>query len=134
MGGGPVLAALARHQGATPTSAQGQGNIAHGMMMLKTASDMINQSLQHLQPGSQMHKDAIKALTTLSRHLPQGAPVAGVQQTQLMDLLRNTVRNAMMQKIMQQKAGAGGAPGMGGGPPQGPGGGPPAPSTPLPGA
>lgn len=132
MGGGPVLAALARRQGAPNPSAQGPGNQAQGLMMLKTGVEMIQQALPHLDTGSPPYRDAVRALTTLSRHLPQGAPVAGVQQTQLMDLLRNTVRNSIMQKIMSQKGGGGGP--QQAGPPGGPPGGAPAPSTPLPGA
>ena len=131
MGGGPVLAALARRGAGPPVSAPGPGNMAQGLMMLKQASDILTAALPNLDPGSPPHKDALRSLTTLSRHLPQGAPTAGVQQTQIGDMLRNTVRNALLQKIMQQRGGQGGgqggpSPGM---PPQAP-----QPSTPLPGA
>jgi hypothetical protein len=110
--------------------------MAQGLMQIKTAVDMMQSALPNLAPGSQQHKDVLNALNRLSRHLPQGAPTAGVQQTQLGDLLRSTIRNALMQKLMGQK-GAAGAPT---GPPQGGGGGDdggdqaPPPSTPMPGA
>jgi len=110
--------------------------------MLKQAVELIHTALPNLEPGSQPHKDAVKALTSITRHLPQGAPTAGVQQTQLGDMLRNTVRNALLQRIMaqrggQQGGGGGGAGGGGGGAqagaePQLPTAA--APSTPLPGA
>jgi hypothetical protein len=49
----------------------------------------------------------------------------------MQDLLRNVMKNALMQRIMSQQGGGGGPSGAGGG-----GGQPPAPmpSTPLPGA
>jgi hypothetical protein len=103
-------------------------------MLLKSAVDVIQKALPSLMPGSQQHRDALKAVQSLSRHLPQGAPTAGVQITQLMDLLRNTKRNALMQQVMSQRGAGGGA--GGGGQPQ-PGPGPdqqPPPSTPMPGA
>ena len=118
------------------------GNMAQGLMMLKAAVDMLQQALPQLASGSQQHKDAVQAIGRLARHLPQGAPTAGAQQTQLMDLLRSTMRNALMQKLMSQRGGQGGG---GGGPPGTPDGGggagppgggdeAPPPSTPLPGA
>lgn len=112
--------------------------MAQGLMMLKQAVDIIHTALPNLEAGSKPHGDATKALTFLSRHLPQGAPTAGVQQTQLTDMLRNLQRSPLVQKIMQGQGQAGG---QGGG---GPGGGQqqqqpgmptqPVPSTPLPGA
>lgn len=131
-GGGPILAALARRNLQPPVSTPGPGNIAQGLMMLKNAVDMIHQALPMLDPSSQQHKDVVKALSSLTKHLPQGAPTAGVQQTQLGDMLRNTGRNAVIQKIMQGQGGAQGggqgAQGQPGLPTQ------PMPSTPLPGA
>jgi hypothetical protein len=112
-----------------PVSAAGPGNVAQGLMQLKTAVDMLTSALPNLAAGSQQHRDALRAMQTLSRHLPQGAPTAGVQQTQIGDLLRNTLRNAITQKIMQQRGGGAGGPPGGGGGPQ-----PPMPSTPMPGA
>ena len=91
---------------------------------------MLQGALPNIPAGSQQHKDVLKALQGLSRHLPQGAPTAGVQQTQLGDMLRQTLRNAITQRIMAQGGGGGGGPG---GPPGGGQQAPP-PSTPLPGA
>jgi hypothetical protein len=99
--------------------------MAHGLTQMKSAVDLLTQALQGLPAGSQQHRDVLRAVTALSRHLPQGAPGAGVQQTMLRDLLQGTMRNALLQKLMASR-GAGGQ--------AGPGGPPPAPSTPLPGA
>jgi hypothetical protein len=116
--------------------------MAQGLMMLKQAVDMIHAALPNLDASSQQHKDAVKALSSITKHLPGGAPTAGVQQTQLGDMLRNTQRNALLQKLMAQRQAGGGQ--GGGGPPGGQGGGQggeqpgmpqqPMPSTPLPGA
>jgi len=97
---------------------------------------MIQQALPNLPAGSQQHKDAIRAVQAISRHLPQGTPTAGVQQTQLKDMLQATIRNALMQKIVGQQSQNPGGPQGPGGPPSGMAGvpPPPTPSTPLPGA
>ena len=92
-------------------------------MQIKSAIDLIQQALQGLPVGSELHRDALNAVNRLSRHMPQGTPTAGVQQTMLQNLLRATARNALLQRVMAQQGGGGG--GQGAAPP---------PSTPLPGA
>jgi hypothetical protein len=62
-------------------------------------------------------------------------PAAGIQKTSLIDQLRDTMRNMMLQRVLSQMSGA--KPGQGAGGPAGPsppGGPPPMPSTPLPGS
>ena len=88
-------------------------------MQIKSAIDMIQGALPGLPSGSEVHRDALRAVTQLSRHMPQGIPSAGVQQTAIQNLLRNTMRNALLQRVMSQQGG---------------GAGPIAPSTPMPGA
>src|SRR5215475_964559 len=132
---GPILAALSRRQTGPQVSAPGPGDQASSITMVTNALALLQQALPGLMPGSPVHRDALRALNSLSRHVGQGGgTTAGVQQTQLHDLLRNTVRNALLQKIMGQQAGGP----QGGGPaPPMPGGAPaqaPMPSTPLPGA
>lgn len=95
------------------------GTQGNAMMQLKAAIDMIQQALPGLPAGSEMHRDALQAVSRLSRHLPQGGPTEGVQQTMIQNLLRNQQRNAILQRVMAQQG-------------QGPG--PMAPSTPTPGA
>jgi hypothetical protein len=107
------------------------------MNMLLQAVAMIQQALPGLMPGTPMHKDALHAATRLSRHANQGAPTAGIQQTQMQDLLRNIVKNALLQRIMSQKGGQGPQPIPGqpqGSPMQAVAAAPPMPSTPMPGA
>ena len=136
-GGGPVLAALSRRQSGPQVSAPGPGDQASSMTMVMNALGMLQQALPGLQAGSPIHRDALRALNSLSKHVGQGSATTGVQQTQLQDLLRNTVRNALLQKIMgqqaqgQQQGGQGGPAGASpipGAPAQAP-----MPSTPLPG-
>lgn len=136
-GGGPILAALANKQRQPPVSAPGPGDQANSMQMVMQAIAMIQQALPGLPPGMPIHRDALRAVTQLSRHVPQGAPTAGVQKTHLQDLLQGLVRNALLQKVMGQAK-----PQPGGGPDQPAGGNPmaamaqqpPMPSTPLPGS
>jgi hypothetical protein len=106
------------------------------MTMLQQAVGMIQQALPGLPQGSPMHRDALKAAQSLSKHASQGQPTAGVQQTQLQDLLRNVIRNAILQRIMGQQQGQPGGPIGGAGPTPGPAINAPSPmpSTPLPGA
>ena len=114
---------MARARQGPQASAPGQGTQANALMQIKSAIDMIQGAIPGLPTGSEIHRDALRAVTQLSRHMPQGIPSAGVQQTQLQNMLRNTMRNALLQRVMAQQ---------GGGP-----GGPPgamAPSTPTPGA
>lgn len=116
----PILAALSRRQQGPGVSAPGPGNNADSLVKLQNAIALMQDALQGLPAGSPSHRDVLRALNSLSRHIAQGQPTAGVQQTQLQDMLRNTMKNALLQKI----AGNQGQ----GKPPA------PTPSTPLPGA
>lgn len=133
-GGGPILAALANRQQPGPrVSAPGPGDQANSMTLLMQAVGLIQHALPGLQAGTPMHRDALSAVTRLSRHVPAGAgqPTAGVQRTQLQDLLQNLIKNSLLSRLMtQQRPGPGAGP-EGGGQPGGPA---PMPSTPLPGA
>jgi|SRR5882672_8073 len=120
--GGGLLSALRAQQSGPEQSAPGQGDQANSLLMLKNAIDLIQQALAGLDPGSPPHRDALNALRQLSRHLPQGAPSAGAQQTQLGDILRMIGRSGLLQSLRGRQKGGGG------GPPA------PMPSTPLPGA
>lgn len=130
-GGGPIMAALARKQQGPQPSAPGPGDQASSMTMIQNALGMMQSALSGLQPGTPVYRDVLRALQALSKHMSQGAPTAGVQQTQLQDMLRNTVKNALLAKIMgqQKQQGQGDQGGPAGAMPQAP-----MPSTPLPGA
>jgi hypothetical protein len=90
------------------------------MVKIKQALDMVRDALGGIPAGSPLYNDVIRAMQRLSRHLPQGAPTEGVQATGLRDMLRATLRNAMMGPLSRMGQGGGGQP--------------PMPSTPLPGA
>jgi hypothetical protein len=110
-------------------STPGPGNQADSGMLLQQAIQLIQQAALGLQPGSPLHRDALKAATQLSRHLGGATsmgPAMGVQKTMLGDQMKRTVQNMLLQRLFGQKQ-PGGQPG------QGPGGAP-MPSTPLPGA
>ena len=130
-GGGPILAMLGRQQTSPPVTAPGPGNMAHGMMLMTQSHGLLSQAMQNFPPNSPQWKDIHRSLGLLAKHMAQEAPGAGAQQTNLLGLIQNVAKNALLQKIMAQK-GPGGGPG--GGPPPGGGGDVPSPSTPLPGA
>jgi hypothetical protein len=143
-GGGPILAAIANRQRGPQVSAPGPGDMSNSTTLIMQAYGLLKQAIPGLQPGSPIEQDVMKITQRLSRHLPQGQPALGVQQTQLQDLLRNVLKNALLSKIMGQMKppgqGAAGGPGEAGGGPAPPGAPPgamaqaPTPSTPLPGA
>lgn len=131
-GGGNMLAALSRSRQQAPVSAPGPGNQADGHTRVGNAVQMLQSAMMMFPAGSPMHTAVLNAIRQLTRQMAHGGQAAvGTQQTQLMDMLRSTVRNALLQKIMmnQQGGGAGGAtPGGGGASPA------PNPAMPLPGA
>lgn len=124
-GDGGLLTALRQQQQGPSPSVPGPGNQANSLMLLKNGIDLIQQALGGLEAGTPVHRDALNALNRLSRHLAQGAPTAGVQQTQLGDLMRMVMRSALLGNLQRQQRGQQGA----GTSPQAP-----MPSTPLPGA
>jgi hypothetical protein len=106
------------------------------MTMLMQAIGMMNQALPGLM-GHPAYQDVLKGLQRISRHLPQGSPTAGVQRTQLQDLLQNVIKNALLHRIIgQQQPKPGGSPDQpaGASPTPSPMAQAPMPSTPLPGA
>ena len=130
-GGGPILASIARQQMGPQPTAPGPGNMAQGISLLNQAHGFLAQAVAMFPPGSPQSKDVLDAMKRLGRHMSQTAPTAGVQMTQMGDMMRGITRNAVLQNIMQ-RLGQGGSQG---GPPQAMGGGgAPPPSAPLPGS
>jgi hypothetical protein len=134
-GGGPILASLANRQRGPQVSAPGPGDNASSISLVQHAIGLLSKALPGLQPGTPIQQDVLKATQRLSKHVSQGAPSAGLQRTQLMDMLGSLAKNFILQNIMGQQSqqGGGAAPGPG----AGAGGGgaqPPMPSTPLPGS
>ena len=95
-----------RQRQTPPPSAPGPGNAAMSQMQIKAAVDMLNAALPGLM-GTPAYQATLNALRQLSRHLAQGAPTAGVQQTMLQDLLRRTTQNALFQKLLGQRGAQG---------------------------
>lgn len=129
-----MMAALARNSQQLQPSAPGPGNQADAMNKLLQALATIQAVQTSLPPGTPLHKDVVDAVRKLSRHLPQGAPTAGVQQTGLKDALKQVMQGSFLPMILQQltggKGGQGGADGSAGPQPSMA----PMPSMPLPGA
>lgn len=120
-GQNPVLARLAAMRGGGGgQNPVGPGDQADALLKLKTGVDMLNDSLKGLQVGSEPYNAVAAAIKQLVKHVPQGAPTAGAQQTQLQDLQRQLARRAILQRVLAMQGG--------GSTPQ------PMPSTPLPGA
>lgn len=115
---GGLLAALRQQQQGPDPSAPGPGNQANSLMLIKNGLDLFQQALSGLDHESPVYRDVLQSMQRVTRHLAQGAPTAGVQQTQLGDILRMVMRSALMQRLQGQQRGQQ----------------PPMPSTPLPGA
>jgi hypothetical protein len=127
---GGDLAAFARSKMGAQPSAPGPGNQADSMNMIIQAIQQLKQAGLGLQPGSKLHGDVFKSITTLSKHLGGAAgmgPAVGIQKTMIGDQLKRTIQNALLQKILGSQGGKPGQPGGGQG-------GAPMPSTPLPGS
>lgn len=118
------MAAIARARMQAQPSQPGQGTQGGAMQQISMAIHLLQQAQAGLPPGSEPHTAVAKAVLQLSKHVAHGAPVAGAQQTAIQDMLRNTQRNAMLQRILAaRQQGGGGAPPPGA-----------QPSTPMPGA
>jgi hypothetical protein len=97
------------------------------MMKIKNALAMIESAIPGLR-GSPAYDDALKFLQRMSRHMSAGNPTAGVQQTQMQDVLKQIMQNALLSRIRQSQA-QGGQGGPAGAMAQAP-----MPSVPLPGS
>jgi len=117
---GPILAALVRGRGGAQATNPGAGAQAAALQQVKMALEMLQGALPQLDMGTDVHRDVAQVVVRLSRHLPSGIPSPQAQQLSMQDMMRNTQRNGMLQRIMASQ-------GQGGG-------GQPQPSTPYPGA
>lgn len=119
---GGVFGALSRSMQVPGPTAPGAGDQGDGLMGVKMAIEMLAKALPSLN-GTPAFVTVADALKRLGKHVPQGAPTAGVQQTFLRDLMRALSRNPIQQKLAQMQQGQGGDQEQ-----------PPMPATPLPGA
>jgi hypothetical protein len=106
-GGGPILAALSQQRNQPQVSAPGPGNQADAMMKVKSALDLLGNALPSLGAGTPIYTATLNAMRQLSKHVAEGAPTAGVQQTMLQDLLRGTIQRALFSRMMGQRAAQG---------------------------
>ena len=94
-----------------------KGLEAAGMARLGMVVRLLESIVPQLGAGTEAGKDVLKALTSLSKHIPPGAVSPGVEQTSLMKLMQDQRQQqpqiAAMRAAMaggQQNPGAGAAP------------------------
>lgn len=104
-------------QGPRP-SVPGAGTRAGGLAKMIQGIRMIQLAMLEIPIGSEVHKDASKAVDMLSKHLNMGKETEGITQTGVGQLLQQIARMAMMSRGQGAQQG----------PPAMP------PTTPLPGA
>lgn len=104
--------------GGMRNSVPGAGTRAGGLAKMIQAIRMLQMAMLEIPIGSEIHKDASKAVDMLSKHLNLSQETQGVTQTGVGQLLQQIARMAMMSRGQGAQQG----------PPAMP------PSTPLPGA
>lgn len=89
------------------------------MAQISMAIKLLEKALPMLGAGSAEGKDVMRALTTLSKHLPPGSVTPGIEQTQMQNFMSQQRQAQPQQAMMQALAAKGGAPGgsPGGAPP-----------------
>ncbi len=102
------------------------GNAAQGMAKVKVGLEALQAALPMIPMGSELHADVMKAVSSIAKHLSQGADQGGgAQIQQLLDL----IRTAKTQGGPPVAPGGGASPPGGGGmPPPGMGAPPPPPA------
>lgn len=94
-----------------------RGLQAKGLTQVQTAVRILEQALPLLGADSDPGKDVMKALTSLSKHIPPGSTSPGVERTGLQSMMQQQ-RQDQPQAALLRALGQGGAPGAGaGGPP-----------------
>jgi hypothetical protein len=114
MGGAPPSPAGG---GTGPAAAHGPmaGNAAQGMAKVKVGLEALQSALPMIPMGSELHTDLMKAVSSIAKHLPQGADQGGgAQIQQLLDLIRTAKTQGAPPPM--GPAGSGGAPGALGAP------------------
>ena len=101
-----------------------RGLQAKGLTQVQTAVRILEQALPLLGADSDPGKDVMKALTSLSKHIPPGSTSPGVERTGLQSMMQQQ-RQDQPQAALLRALGQGGAPGAGAGGP---------PTTPMAGA
>lgn len=119
----PALAPVAGPAEGTPPPAGGSpatmptanaGLQAAGIARLSIAVKVLEETVPLLGVGSEAGKDALKALNTLSKHVPPGSVSPGIEANSAAQIMQRQ-RQMAPQIAMLRAASAGGAPPAGGG-------------------
>lgn len=94
------------------------GHQAAGIARLSIAVKVLEETVPLLGVGSDAGKDALKALNTLSKHVPPGSVSPGIEANSAAQLMQRQ-RQMAPQIAALRAAGAGGQPAGGGMPPPG---------------
>ncbi len=119
MGGGAGPGAALGPTGGMSAPSPNPGDMAQGLTMVGTATQMLQQALQFFPVGDEMQKTVLDTVQKLSKMAPASAQVPGVQATQLSGLGQQAEQTAMLQAL-QRAMGSQAAPpspDMGGAPP-----------------
>ena len=98
-----------------------KGQEAAGLAKLGLVVRMLESLVPSLGAGTEAGKDVLKALTSLSKHVPPGAVSPGIEQTSLMKMMQD--QRQQQPQIAAMRAAMSGQPPGGGAPP------PPAPPS-----
>ena len=120
--------------GASPLTmpAAHRGQEAAASALLRNAVDMLTKALAGFGPGSEPGQAILKSISSLSKHVPQGATTPGAQNTAMQQFMMEHRQLApLLAALAAMKQGGGaGAPGAGAAPPPMPPGPPGAPMNP----
>lgn len=94
------------------------GLAAAGLAKLRESIKIMEEILPTLQPGTDVHKAVLNAISSVSKHVPASGEMAGVQMTTLRDLQQQAQSNGMLDAVMRA-AGHGGGAAQPAGPPMG---------------
>lgn len=98
-----------------PTANAGQQ--AAGIARLSIAVKVLEETVPLLGVGSEAGKDALKALNTLSKHVPPGSVSPGIEANSAAQIMQR--QRQMAPQIAALRAAGGGGPPGGGAPPPG---------------
>jgi hypothetical protein len=89
------------------------GKQAEAAAMLRNAVDMLTKSLAGFGPGSETGQAILKAISSLSKHVPVGATTPGAQHTAMQQFMMQQRQQAPLLAALAaaQRQGAPGAPG-----------------------
>lgn len=86
-------------QGPGGAPSDNPGVVADAMSKVRTAVDMLQQSLPGIPIGSDAHKEVLSAITKLSKAVPPTEAIPGIQTTQLAGLQQQASQDQMLQQL-----------------------------------